>query len=72
MTSFTQHIEEQINRLDESVNQVWYDTHEWNNIIRYLKTCSDDEYEALYKRARKHLDTLPEQEKIYAKRLWMR
>ena len=67
MTGFTQHIDEQIERLDESVDQVWQDTHEWNNIIRYLKTCPDDEYEALYERARKHLDALPQQEKMHAK-----
>lgn len=59
MTNVIQHIDEQINRLDEAVDHVWQDTHEWNNIIRYLKTCSEDEYEALYKRAREYLDCLP-------------
>ena len=60
MKRFVEHIDEQIDRLDESVDQVWQDTHEWNNIIRYLKTYSDDEYETLYKRAREPLDYLPE------------
>ena len=67
MTSFTQHIDEQIERLDQSVDQVWQDTHEWNNIIRYLKTCSYEEYEMLYKRARVHLDYLPQQERANVK-----
>ena len=60
MKGFVEHIDEQIDRLDESVDQVWQDTHEWNNIIRYLKTYSDDKYETLYKLAREPLDYLPE------------
>lgn len=63
MVRFIQHIDEQIDRLDESVDQVWQDTHEWNNIVRYLKTCSEDEYVSLYERARDHLNYLPKQEK---------
>ena len=63
-----QRTNEQIDRLNETVDYVWQDTHEWNSIIRYLKTCSEEEYEKLYKRARDFLDNLPQQEKLYAKK----
>lgn len=68
MISFMQRTNEQIDRLNETVDYVWQDTHEWNSIIRYLKTCSEEEYEKLYKRARDFLDNLPQQEKLYAKK----
>ena len=67
MRRLVEHIDERINRLDESVDKAWQDTHEWNNIIRYLKTCSYEEYEMLYKRARVHLDYLPQQERANVK-----
>lgn len=63
IVNFKQHIEDQIERLDETVDRAWQDKDEWNNIVRYLNTCSVEEYEALYKRARKHLDYLPENER---------
>lgn len=69
MISVTQRIDEQINRLDESVDEAWNDTHEWNNIIRYLKTCPEEEYDKLYKRARNFLDGLPQQESARAKQM---
>ena len=45
MTNPIQHIDDKITRLDESVDRVWQDVHEWNNIIRYLKIYPDEEYE---------------------------
>lgn len=69
LISFTKHIDEKINLLDEVIDGVWQDTHEWNNIIRYLKTCPEEEYKKLYKRARDFLDGLPQKESICAKQM---
>lgn len=63
MRNFVEHIDELVNRLDIAVDQVWEDTNEWNNIIRYLRTCSETEYQSVYGRARKFLDALPKQER---------
>lgn len=63
----TAHIDEQIDRLDESVDKVWRDKEEWRSIVRYLNTCSEEEYKKLYTKARMHLDYLPKEERTQAK-----
>lgn len=41
---------------------------EWETVLKYLNTCSDEEYEQLFHRARQHLDYLPSREKAKAMR----
>lgn len=59
---FDEHIDEQIERLNDSVDKVWRDANEWEEVLRYLNLCSDDEYNLFVDRARKYLDYLPQQE----------
>lgn len=67
IVDFAHKVDTKINRLYGSVEKVWRDPNEWNNIIHYLNTCTDDEYEELYERARAHLASLPQRERDYAK-----
>lgn len=65
---FDAHIENQIDRLDSSVDTMWRTSDSWDMILRFLNTCSDDEYERYVKRAKDYLDTLPMNEKEKAKK----
>jgi len=66
LRSFVNHIDSQIERLDESVEKVWREGSEWEMVLKYLNACPDEEYEEYVRRAEKYLDYLPhkEQEKV--------
>lgn len=68
ITNLVKHIDDQVDRLDGSVDRLWRDSDEWETVLKYLNTCSDEEYEQLFHRARQHLDYLPSQEKAKAMR----
>ena len=66
-TEFDAHIEEQIYKLDSSVDTVWRDSNSWDMVLHFLSSYTDDEYDRYVKRAREYLDTLPMRERETAK-----
>lgn len=66
LRSFVNHIDSQIDRLDESVEKIWRDASDWEKVLKYLSACPEEEYMEYVRRAEKYLDYLPreEQEKI--------
>lgn len=69
MNSFVTHVDTQIERLNESVDTVWHNSDDWEKIIRYLKTCPQEDYDKFVEQAERYLDSLPviEQKNIKAK-----
>lgn len=68
VASFEQHIEAQIDRLDESVDKVWESAGEIETVMRYLNVCPLAERNQLLDYARRRLDYLPQQESERVKR----
>ena len=58
----TRQLDDKISRLDESIDKIWKESEAWDTILKYLKSCSDEEYEEIFIKARKSLDRLPAQE----------
>lgn len=62
-----EHINTQIYRLNESVDKVWHNSDDWEKVIKYLNTCHQEEFDEFVKRAKKHLDYLPQKEQAMIK-----
>lgn len=62
-----QHLDSQIERLDESVDKVWENAGDMEMVIRYLNTCPTAERNQLLEYVQKRLDNLPQQERNRAK-----
>lgn len=63
LNSFVSHVDTQIERLNESVDKVWHHSGDWEKVIRYLKTCPQEDYDKFLDQAERYLDSLPEIER---------
>ena len=67
ITYVRQHLDSQIERLDESVDKVWENAGDLEIVIRYLNTCPPEERNQMLEYVQKRLDNLPQQERNRAK-----
>ena len=67
ITYVRQHLDSQIERLDESVDKVWESAGDMEIVIRFLNTCPPAERKRMIEYAQKRLDYLPQQERECAK-----
>lgn len=67
-SAYVMRMDRKLEQLTAATEDVWYNTNEWEKVIRYLKMCPQEEYLEYINRAEENIATLPQREQARVKK----
>ena len=67
-STYVMRMDRKLEQLTTATEDVWYNTNEWEKVIRYLKMCPPEEYLEYVNRAEEFISALPQREQARVKK----